>query len=163
MIPSNLNASPETGGRCNVDRPLGLGTALLLAFIVSVLAISCAAEADPTPKPDPTGAQSSTPEATPNVEREIARGKLLSQQNGCLGCHTVDGRDQVGPTWLGLYGSVEEIEGGTSVQVDDQYLIESIRDPNAQVVRGYRPNIMPPFGIDDDGIDAIIAYIRSLQ
>ena len=110
-----------------------------------------------------TAAAEPTPAATVNLGREIARGKNLAQNNGCLGCHTTDGRDQVGPTWSGLYGSVEEIDDGTTVQVGGEYLFESIRSPDARIVEGYGSGIMPSYNLSDEETDAIIAYIQSLQ
>jgi len=110
-----------------------------------------------------TTAPAATPAATVNLDREIARGKRLVQENGCLGCHTTDGRDQVGPTWSGLYGSIENIEGGTTVQVEEGYIAKSIQSPDVEIVQGYRGGIMPAYEIGDEEIDAIIAYIKSLR
>jgi cytochrome c oxidase subunit 2 len=47
--------------------------------------------------------------------------------------------------------------------VDDAYLAESIRDPKAKIVQGYA-DAMPPFGsLSDEEINALIAYIKSLD
>ena len=59
-------------------------------------------------------------------------------------CHTPDGRAGVGPTWQRIYGSEETLADGTTVTVDDAYIRESILDPNAKIVKGFPPNIMPP-------------------
>ena len=66
------------------------------------------------------------------------------QVAGCVVCHTPDGRAGVGPTWQGIYGSEETLADGTTVTVDDAYIRESILDPNAKIVKGFPPNIMPP-------------------
>ena len=92
------------------------------------------------------------------------QGAELAQSQGCLGCHSVDGSQLVGPTWLGLYGSEEALEDGTSVTVDDAYLLSSILEPGAQLTQGY-PNIMPATYQDtlsDEEIEALIEYIKSL-
>ncbi len=116
-----------------------------------------------SPSQEATVETAATPEGTVNIDREIARGKRLAQENGCLGCHTTDGRDQVGPTWSGLYGSVEDIDDGTTVQVGGEYLFDSVKSPDAQIVQGFRSGIMPSYNLSDGEIDAIVAYIQSLQ
>ena len=93
------------------------------------------------------------------------RGARLAELNGCIGCHTADGSDSVGPTWLGVFGSQEMLEDGSSVLVDEAYLLKSILDPNAQLVEGFLPNLMPKVYRDsfsDAEIRDLIAYIRSL-
>ena len=72
----------------------------------------------------------------------------------------------VGPTWKGIYGSQEALVDGTTVTVDDAYIRESIVDPNAKIVKGFPPNLMPQnFGdtLSDSDIAAIIDYIKSLK
>jgi hypothetical protein len=54
---------------------------------------------------------------------------------------------------------------GTTVLVDADYIIQSIREPGVQIVEGYQ-NIMPAnIGEDltDEQIDDLIAYVESLQ
>jgi cytochrome c oxidase subunit 2 len=95
----------------------------------------------------------------------VLRGELVSQQFGCAACHSSDGTELAGPTWLGVYGSTEMLTDGTSVLVDRAYLIKSIREPGFQVVEGYQ-NIMPEnIGSDlsEEQIDDLIAFIESLQ
>ncbi len=95
----------------------------------------------------------------------VERGRLWAEQNACLSCHSPDGGKLVGPTWLNVYGSTEELEDGTSVTVDDDYIRKSILDPNAQIVAGY-PAAMPAAlseGLSDDQIDDIIEFIKSLK
>ncbi|MBI1729282.1 cytochrome c oxidase subunit II [Candidatus Acetothermia bacterium] len=92
------------------------------------------------------------------------RGLDVIQHQGCMGCHTIDGSKLVGPTWLGLYGKTETLDDGSQVKVDEAYILESIRDPNAKVVNAF-PAIMPTFGpekISDDQIKDVLEYIESL-
>lgn len=95
----------------------------------------------------------------------VLRGELVAQQFGCTACHSSDGSELAGPTWLGVYGSTEMLTDGTSVLVDRAYLIKSIREPGFQVVEGFQ-NIMPEnIGADlsEEQIDDLIAFIESLQ
>lgn len=92
-------------------------------------------------------------------------GELLALEHGCAGCHTADGDPSTGPTWQGIFGSREELEDGSSVTVDEDYIYESIREPALRVVRGFNP-VMVAFDeetLPDEEVEAIIAYIRSLQ
>ena len=89
-------------------------------------------------------------------------GRLLAEANGCLACHSLDGSDLVGPTWLGLYEAPVELADGTVVTADDAYLIESIVDPNATIVAGYAP-VMPPYTMSEADLADIIAFIESLK
>jgi cytochrome c oxidase subunit 2 len=93
-----------------------------------------------------------------------ATGQKLSAEYGCLRCHTIDGTPHLGPTWLGLYGSLVPLSDGTLVTADDAYLTESMMDPQVKMVRGYQP-LMPTYLGRLSGPDAaaIVTYIRSLR
>lgn len=96
----------------------------------------------------------------------VERGKKLATQTGCVGCHSVDGSVIVGPSWKGLFGKQENISDGTTVAVDEAYVHESIVDPNAKVVKGFNPNVMPPVyatSLTEAQIADLIAYIQSLK
>jgi mono/diheme cytochrome c family protein len=58
------------------------------------------------------------------------------------------------------------LDDGSTVTVEDEYIRESIVDPNAKVVEGFSPSVMPQsYGdvLSDEDIEAIIAFIKSLQ
>ena len=95
----------------------------------------------------------------------VERGNQLTQKYGCRACHSIDGSKVVGPTWKGLFGKQEALSDGTTVLVDEAYIIESIRTPGAKVTAGFQ-NLMPAnIGADltDAQISDIIAYIQSLK
>ena len=99
-------------------------------------------------------------------EDAATRGAALAQANGCLACHSVDGSEGIGPTWSGLFGSTVTLADGTTVTADNEYLEESIVDPNAKVVEGFQPSLMPQtFGtqLTEEQINDIIALIESLK
>ena len=56
------------------------------------------------------------------------------------------------------------LQSGASVTADEDYVRESILNPQAKIVAGYQP-IMPTFKglISEDGIMQIIAYLKSLK
>ena len=90
----------------------------------------------------------------------LARGRELAQSKACAGCHTVDGSAGVGPTWKGLFGKQENLEGGGTFQVDEAFLREFIRNPQSRDIRGF-PNVMPPVPLTDAELDALVAYIKA--
>jgi cytochrome c oxidase subunit II len=89
-------------------------------------------------------------------------GRLLAQSKGCVACHSVDGSRGVGPSWKGLYGRTETLEGGARVKVDDAYLREAIAAPQAAIVQGYPP-VMPPGQLSDPELAAVVEYIKSVH
>ncbi|RKG64024.1 cytochrome c oxidase subunit II [Corallococcus sp. CA054B] len=98
------------------------------------------------------------------AEPMAVRGERIAAAQGCLQCHTVTGAPHIGPTWLGLYGRQEPLEGGGAVLADEAYLTESMMDPLAKVVAGYAP-VMPGYhgrlSAEDSG--ALVEFIKSLR
>lgn len=94
----------------------------------------------------------------------VELGKLLYETKGCTACHTIDGSPKVGPTWKGVFGKEEAMADGTSVKVDENYIRESITDPQAKVVNGFTPS-MPTYKgqLSDQELDALVEYIKSLK
>jgi cytochrome c oxidase subunit 2 len=91
------------------------------------------------------------------------RGQALVAANGCAACHSINGSPGIGPTWLGLSGRTEELTDGTTVVVDDAYIHESIKAPQAKIVAGFENQLMPTYGFTDEQIADIIAYIKTLR
>lgn len=69
-------------------------------------------------------------------------GMGLYASLGCQGCHSLDGSPSSGPTFKGLFGSMVKLTNGQTVKADDQYLIDSIVDPDKLIVAGYQPGVM---------------------
>ena len=90
-------------------------------------------------------------------------GQLLVTANGCAACHSVNGAPGIGPTWYGLAGSQVELTDGSVVTADDAYLAESIKAPQAKIVKGFENQLMPNFGLADQDIADIVAYIKTLR
>jgi cytochrome c oxidase subunit II len=96
----------------------------------------------------------------------VARGQQWASLNGCVTCHSIDGKKSIGPTWKGLAGSTVDLTDGTKVPADDTYLHQSIVDPNAKITAGFAPNVMPSTyakALSDDQINDILAYIKTLK
>jgi cytochrome c oxidase subunit 2 len=91
------------------------------------------------------------------------RGETLVTQNGCLGCHTIDGSPGTGPTWLGLVGRQEQMSDGSVITIDEDYIRESILQPQAKIVSGFEGIVMPTYEFSDDQLSDIIAYMKTLK
>lgn len=93
-----------------------------------------------------------------------AEGAQLVKDVGCTACHSTGDNTLVGPGWGGVYGSNVELSDGSMVKADDAYIEESMVDPNARVVKGFAPGLMPSYAtlLSEEQRNAIVAYIRSL-
>lgn len=90
-----------------------------------------------------------------------AKGQAIYTGN-CVSCHSVDGSRIVGPTFKGLYGHTAELEDGTTVEADENYIRNSILNPNAQIVKGYPP-AMPVQNLSESEILSVIEYLKTLK
>ena len=94
-----------------------------------------------------------------------ARGEQLYQTQGCIGCHSLDGTIVVGPSWLNLFGRQEQLDDGTSVIADEDYIRHSILYPADQIVEDFQ-NLMPAnYGeiLSEDDIEDLIAFIKTIK
>lgn len=90
-----------------------------------------------------------------------AAGEAVYEAN-CASCHSIDGSDGIGPTWQGIWGHEVTLADGSTVTVDEEYITESIADPNAKVVEGFTEGLMPQFDLSDEEISQLIAFIQTL-
>ncbi|GJM40303.1 MAG: cytochrome c oxidase subunit 2 [Ardenticatenaceae bacterium] len=70
------------------------------------------------------------------------RGEKFYVELGCSGCHSLDGTTGAGPTWQGIYLREELLTDGTTVIADEEYLRDSILNPDDQIVQGFNPGVM---------------------
>jgi cytochrome c oxidase subunit 2 len=106
-----------------------------------------------------------TGQQAPISDDPVERGKLWYSKYGCMTCHSVDGSEGIGPTLFGIYGETVALADGSTVVVDEAFLIDSIRQPGKQIVKGFS-NIMPAGSgnmMTDQQLADIIDYIKSLK
>jgi cytochrome c oxidase subunit 2 len=96
-------------------------------------------------------------------------GKQVYEKYQCATCHSLDGTPRVGPSWKGLWGKNEPVlEDGAEKQidVDENYIRESILNPAKKVVKGFGPpTAMQSYQgqINDDQINGVIAFLKTLK
>ncbi|BCW98468.1 MAG: hypothetical protein KatS3mg024_1295 [Armatimonadota bacterium] len=104
--------------------------------------------------------------ASSNDAALVAEGEKLMARYACSSCHSSDGSRIVGPTFKGLYGSsVTVLVDGKerTVRADEAYIERSIREPNAEIVKGYQPLMPGQPNLTAEEVKAMIAYIKSLK
>jgi cytochrome c oxidase subunit 2 len=107
-----------------------------------------------------TGEGTTGGETTGESAAEEQLGAKTFASAGCGACHAFQkaGTDaQVGPSLDDLTAAAQK--AGESVP---DYVRESIEDPNAVVVEGYQPGVMPQNfkdSLSSEEIDALVAYV----
>ena len=101
-------------------------------------------------------------------EDPLARGQLLYKRQGCSTCHNAgaEGASGPGPSYNGSWGKPVQLESGSEVVFDENYVRESILNPQAKARKGYgKASPMNSYAgkLKDDQIDALITFIKSLE
>lgn len=90
-------------------------------------------------------------------------GQQLFSSLGCSTCHRADVQGR-GPNLTGIYNKPVLLEDGRTVVADENYVRESILNPTAKIVSGFKP-VMPTFQgiISEEQLNALVAYVKSLS
>jgi cytochrome c oxidase subunit 2 len=87
--------------------------------------------------------------------------ELFNNKLACASCH----QDQGGraPSVKGQFGKERKLVSGETVVMNEDYIRNSILNPQGQLVEGYQP-IMPTYKgqVTEEQLVAIVAYIKSL-
>jgi len=88
-------------------------------------------------------------------------GEQLFLAMGCAGCHN---NPRLGPPLDGVLGRAVKLADGGEVRADEAYLRESIVDPLARIVDGYR-GTMPSYAqlMSDEQLRRVIEHLKSLE
>lgn len=95
-------------------------------------------------------------------------GLTIIKQNGCTGCHSLDGSKLVSTSFKGLYGKESMVltDGREhTVKVDDGYIMTSIMEPDRDVVKGLPKGVMKSYKgiIKDSDVAKITDYLKSIK
>jgi len=91
-------------------------------------------------------------------------GALIHENRGCATWHSLDGTRGQGPSWKGIWGTTEKFVDGSSAVVDENYVRESILEPQKHVVQGYE-GIMPTYQglLRPRELLGVIEFIKTLK
>jgi cytochrome c oxidase subunit 2 len=94
-------------------------------------------------------------------------GAALFNSLACVTCHraggAASGAAARGPNLEGVYGNQVKLADGRTVIADDEYIRESILNPQAKITAGWEP-VMPTFQgqLTEEQLSQLIAYVRAL-
>jgi mono/diheme cytochrome c family protein len=98
------------------------------------------------------------------TDAEAGEGLFFSSKTGCSVCHSVEpGVELVGPNLSGVANIAGDRVPGLTA---DEYLLQSIVDPNAYVVEGFPAGQMLDIfeeTLSSEEIDALVAYLLTLD
>ena len=79
----------------------------------------------------------------------------------CSACHSTGDDKIVGPGLAGIGDRAGNRVDGLSA---DEYLEQSLREPDAYIVDGFTPGLMPNWEkLGDDSIDALVTYLKTMK
>jgi cytochrome c2 len=98
---------------------------------------------------------------------DAAAGKTLFAQSviganpGCITCHSLEaGKTLVGPSMAGVAGRAGSAVSGQSAE---QYLKQSLTEPDAYLVKGFAKGLMPKPTLTDKQVSDLVAYMLTLK
>lgn len=84
---------------------------------------------------------------------------------GCIACHTRRGH-VLAPQLAGIFGREVRLRNGERIIADEQYLRESILEPNAKITAGYpAPSLMPTYKgqVSEAELAELVEFIRAIR
>ncbi len=91
-------------------------------------------------------------------------GLIVLNEQGCTGCHSLDGSANIGPSLFELAGAKRQIDrdGQTiEISIDEAYLKKAVREPDTEIVSGYDA-MMPPYDesiISNEDLQSMVDYL----
>ncbi len=83
----------------------------------------------------------------------------------CSVCHNTTLDRKVGPGFANIFGKEREFDDGKKLIADENYIRESILQPNAKVVKGFPRNVMPIFAgqLNEQELSGVVTYLKTLK
>jgi cytochrome c oxidase subunit II len=90
--------------------------------------------------------------------------KLFTKTKGCAACHSVEGKKIIGPALNDRWLKDVPLASGQTVKFDENYVRESVLEPQAKAQKGYETaSQMPSYQgrLKEEEISALFAYFKS--
>ncbi len=139
---------------------LGLGVLLAMALLLA----ACGGTAgEGSSAGDPAAGEGSSI-GDPAAGEALFNESVLGGNPGCITCHSLEpGVVVAGPSLAGIGSrAAQQVEGMTA----EDYLRQSILEPDAHIVEGFSAGIMPSnWGevLSEEDINNLIAYLLTLK
>jgi mono/diheme cytochrome c family protein len=144
------------GGRMPANLVTGADADAVAAYVAACAGVQ-----------NPGGSCKVTAAVGPALPGLAGKGQKLYASLSCVSCHTTDGTKSTGPSFKGLFGQSTKLTTGQTVTANMAYLLESIRDPDKQIVQSYSPGVMSsaikPGSVSTADAKALIAFIKTLK
>lgn len=129
---------------------------LSVGILVAALLAACGGGASPAPAGGSAGAA-----GDPAAGKALFAQTVIGSSPGCITCHALEpGKTLVGPSMAGIAGRAGKTVAGQSAE---QYLRQSIVEPDAHVVAGFTKGLMPKSNLDDKQVNDLVAYLLTLK
>jgi cytochrome c551/c552 len=131
---------------------------LALIAVFGALAAGCGGEETVSPTPETViGEQPAAPAPQPQAQGNAEAGKQVFTSSGCGGCHTFKPAGTTGTTGPDLdeLPALAEKAG----QPLDEFVRESIVNPNAYVEEGYPEGVMPAWSGNEQDLADLVAFL----
>jgi len=131
---------------------------IMIALILALVLVACGGGGD-------TGNEGAEQDPVALGE-ELYKGTTIGSASspGCITCHSLEeGTTLVGPSHAGVGTSAGTLVAGMSAE---EYLKESIVEPNAHIVDGFSPGVMYQNyarELSTEQIDALVEYMLALK
>ena len=91
--------------------------------------------------------------------------KQYEKSKGCIACHSIENKKVVGPSFLGSWGKDVELASGGTVKFDENYVRESVLNPQAKARKGFETaSQMPSYQgrLKEEEIAALIEFLKDV-
>ena len=93
-------------------------------------------------------------------------GLQILRRNACIGCHSLDGSQVLGPSFKGYWGSERTVitrQGEMTVIADEEYTRTQIYQPNLMQLKGFPAGLMQSYEgiVSEEELQQIIDFLKT--
>jgi cytochrome c oxidase subunit 2 len=93
-------------------------------------------------------------------------GLQVLRRNACIGCHSLDGSQVLGPSFKGYWGKERTVitsQGEMKVVADEEYTRTQIYEPTRMVLKGFTAGLMQSYVgvVSEEELQQIIEFLKT--